>query len=123
MKFIVEVPPRSPAAWQPSGQGEDGMSPFGSSALPLIIIAIGLIGIILSFLVPDRKKSLISLGLAGLTILTGFIQLTSQSVTRWQWNRRMKDIQRDRQSDLDELRQRMKDKAGDPQKAPGDAPK
>jgi hypothetical protein len=85
------------------------MSPFGSSALPLIIVALGMLGIILSFLVPDRKKSLISLVLAGVIILTGVVQLTSQSFTRFRWNQRMKEIQRDRQSDLEDLRQKMKD--------------
>ena len=89
------------------------MSPFGSSAMPMIIVALGILGIILSFMVADRKKSLISLGLAGLIILSGIIQLASQSITRFQWERRMKDIQRDRQTDLDDLRQRMKDKVGD----------
>ena len=90
------------------------MSPFGSSALPLIIVALGILGVILSFLVPDRKKSLISLGLAGLIILTGVIQLASQSITRYQWDRRMKAIQRDRQADLDQLRERMKDNTATP---------
>ncbi|MCG3204159.1 MAG: hypothetical protein KCHDKBKB_00865 [Elusimicrobia bacterium] len=93
------------------------MSPFGSSAVPLIIVALGILGVILSFLVADRKKSLISLGLAGLVILTGVIQLASTTITRFRWERRMKEIQRDRQSDLDELRQRMKDKPGDAPKA------
>jgi hypothetical protein len=85
------------------------MSPFGSAALPLVIVAIGMLGIILSFLVPDRKKSLISLVLAGVIILTGVIQLTSQSITRFRWNQRMRDIQRDRQVDLEAIRQKMKD--------------
>ena len=87
------------------------MSPFGSSALPWIIVALGILGVILSFLVPDRKKSLISLGLAGFIILVGVFQLASQSITRFQWDRRMRDIQRDRQADLEQLRQRMKDNA------------
>ncbi len=93
------------------------MSPFGSSALPLIIVAMGLLGVILSFLVPDRKKSMISLGLAALIIITGVVQLLSQSIARYQWNSRMKEIQRDRQVDLEELRQRMKDKVGEAPKA------
>ena len=87
------------------------MTPFGSAGLPFVIIAIGMIGIILSFLVPDHKKSLISLALAGVIILTGLIQLGSQSIMRYQWNQRMREIQRDRQADLEQLRQRMKDKA------------
>jgi len=98
------------------------MSPFGSAALPLVIVAMGMLGVILSFLVPDRKKSLISLALAGVIILTGVIQLTSQSITRFRWDRRMKEIQRDRQTDLEELRQKMKDKMPGQPVAPGSAP-
>jgi len=86
------------------------MSPFGSAAMPLVIVAIGMLGIILSFLVPDRKKSLISLALAGVIILTGIIQLSSQSIQRLEWNHRMRDIQRERQVDLEARRQKMKDK-------------
>jgi hypothetical protein len=98
------------------------MSPFGSAAMPLVIVAMGMLGIILSFLVPDRKKSLISLVLAGVIILAGVIQLTSQSVTRFRWNQRMKEIQRDRQTDLEQLRQKMKDKTGAPATTPPAAP-
>ena len=87
------------------------MSPFGNAGIPFVIIALGLLGIILSFLVPDRKKSVLSLGLAGLIILTGVIQLGSQSIDQIRWNRRMKEIQKERQVDLEELRQRMKEKA------------
>ncbi len=98
------------------------MSPFGSAALPLVIVAMGMLGVILSFLVPDRKKSLISLALAGAIILTGVIQLSSQSITRFRWDRRMKEIQRDRQTDLDALRQKMKDKMPGQPGAPGSVP-
>jgi hypothetical protein len=90
------------------------MSPLGSAATPLVIVAMGMLGIILSFLVSDRKKSLISLVLAGVIILTGVIQLASQSITRLRWDHRMNEIQRDRQKDLEELRQKMKDKMPTP---------
>jgi hypothetical protein len=66
----------------------------------------GMLGIILSFLVPDRKKSFISLIMAGVIILTGLIQLSSQSITRFRWNQRMKEM-RERPVDFDALRQRM----------------
>lgn len=89
------------------------MSLAANTMLPFVIISLGILGIILSFLVPDRKKATISLVLAGLIILIGVIQLGSESITRYRWNQRMKEIQRDRQTDLDELRQRMKDKASE----------
>lgn len=93
------------------------MTPAANTLLPLIIISLGLLGVILSFLVPDRKKANISLGLAGLIIISGVIGLGSQSIARFRWNQRMKEIQRDRQTDLDTLRQRMKDKVAEAEPA------
>lgn len=87
------------------------MAPYGSSVLSFILIALGMLGVILSFLVPDRKKSLISLSMAGFIIIVGIFQLVSQSWSRYTWNRKMAEIQRDRQGDLDELRARLKEKA------------
>lgn len=88
------------------------MTPAANTLLPLMIISLGLLGVILSFLVPDRKKYLISLGLAGLIIVTGVIQLSSQSLTRFRLNRRMQAIQRERQQDLEEIRKRLQDQSG-----------
>lgn len=98
------------------------MTPAANTLLPLVIIALGLLGVILSFLVPDRRKANISLALAGVIILTGVIGLGSQSIARIRFNQRMKEIQRDRQADLETLRQRMKEKV-DTAPAPAEAPK
>lgn len=89
------------------------MSPGSSVVLPMILTAIGIGCVILSFLVPDRKKSLISLGLALLIILTGIIQIGSGAISRYLWNQRLKSIQRDRQADFEVLREKMKEKAGE----------
>ena len=88
------------------------MTPAANTLLPLMIVSLGLLGVILAFLVPDRKKYLISLGLAGLIILTGVIQLGSQSFSRYKLNRRMAAIQRERQSDLEDIRKRLQDQQG-----------
>ena len=85
------------------------MTPAANTLLPLMIVALGLLGVILSFLVPDRRKYMISLGLAGLIIVTGLVQLGSQTITRWRLNRRMASIQRERQADLEAIRQRLQE--------------
>ncbi len=95
------------------------MFPASGSQLPLVILALGIIAVILSFLVADRKKSLIALGLAGLILVTGLWQLGSQTIRQYSWERRMKSIQRDRQTDLDDLRQRLRDKSDEPASLPG----
>ena len=56
--------------------------PASNTALSLILIALGFLGVILSFLVPDRKKSLISLVLAGVIILSGLVQFGFQGIKR-----------------------------------------
>jgi peptidoglycan biosynthesis protein MviN/MurJ (putative lipid II flippase) len=87
------------------------MSSAANTLLSLILIALGFLGITLSFLVPDKKKSTISLILAGVVVLTGFVQMIDQSYSRYRINQRMRDIQRDQQVNFEELRQKMKTQA------------
>jgi len=93
------------------------MTPAANTLLPLIIVSLGVLGIILSFMVPDRKKAIISLGLAGLIVVTGVFQLGSQSISRWKLNRRLQTIQKERQSDLEAIRKRLQEQATTPAKA------
>ncbi len=92
------------------------MTPAANTLLPLIIVSLGILGVILSFLVPDRKKSVISLGLAALIVVTGVFQLADQSISRWRLNRRLESIQRDRQTDLEAIRKRLQEQAATPAK-------
>ena len=100
------------------------MTPAANTLLPLIIVSLGLLGVILSFMVPDRRKSVISLSLAGLIVVTGVVQLGSQSIQRWKLNRRLQAIQRERQSDLEAIRKRLQEQATTPAKpgTPATAP-
>lgn len=88
------------------------MTPVSGSMLALVIVSLGILGVILSFLVPDRKKSLIALGLGGLIILVGLVNLGSQGMTRYRWNKRIRELQRDR-TDLDDIRQRLRERSAD----------
>jgi hypothetical protein len=85
------------------------MPSLGNNLLAQVIIALGLLGVILSFLVPDRKKSLISLVLAGVIVLSGIYQYSAESIAQYRWNRRIRDMQRER-IDFDALRQKMTNK-------------
>src|SRR5688500_266637 len=73
--------------------------------LSLILIALGFLGVILSFLVPDRKKSFISLGLAGLIIITGLYRWGSQGFSKYRYGRQLREFQKDRMIDLEKLRE------------------
>ena len=82
----------------------------------MILISLGLIAVILSFLVPERKKSLISLLLAAVIVIAGVIQYSQQSFSQNRWRKRMESLQRDRKVDMEELREKLKAKAGQAQK-------
>ena len=84
-----------------------------NSLLALILIAIGIVGVILSFLVPDRKKSLISLSLAGAVVFVGLIQFATQTIGDMRWKRRLSDLREQRQVDLDKLRDDFKKRAAE----------
>jgi len=91
------------------------MVPVVNASLSLILIALGILGVILSFLVPDRKKSLLSLVLAGIIVLTGAIQFGQNSMSQRRWKNRMKLTQQNRNVNLDELREKLKAKAAEAQ--------
>src|SRR5258706_13805822 len=94
------------------------MGPAVNSILSLNLIALGILGIILSFIVPDQKKSMIALVLSGLIIFAGIVQFGSQSIMQFRMNQRMKQIQHEQQASFDELRQKLKEKAEQTKPAP-----
>lgn len=99
------------------------MPPSANALMPWVIVSLGILGVILSFLVPDQKKSKLSLGLAGAIIVIGLFSFVSESISRYRWNRRIREIQQQRQTDLEELRQRLKDGKAAAPAAPIEAPK
>jgi hypothetical protein len=89
------------------------MTGASNTLLALILASLGILGVILSFLVPDRKKSFISLVLAGIVVLIGLVQVVSQSVSDYRWRRRLSDLREQRQVDLDKLRDEFKKRAAE----------
>jgi hypothetical protein len=89
------------------------MTGASNTLLALILVALGIVGLILSFLVPDRKKSFLSLILAGVVVFVGLIQVVSQSVSDYRWRRRLTDLREQRQVDLDKLREDFKKRAAE----------
>lgn len=87
------------------------MAPAANSLLSLVIISLGLLGVTLSFLVPDRKKSTISLVIAGVIILVGAIQYFSNTRYENRWKKRVSDLRSEQQVDIEKLRADFKKKA------------
>ena len=79
--------------------------PFGNNLMGLVIISLGILGVIISFLITDRKKYLAALGLAGLVIVTGLYQHIKVMSQQWRMNRRIEELSRRSSMNLDALRQ------------------
>ena len=99
------------------------MTPAVNVLLSLILVALGILGVILSFLVTDRKKSMLSLGLAAIVIVVGLFQAGSQSLSRYRTNKRIQALQQSQRTDLEEIRKRLRERAEAAQESTGDAQK
>jgi len=87
------------------------MNPLANNSLSLIIISLGVIALILSFLVPDRKKSVLSLVLAVIIMVVGLIQFGKDFTSQMRWKSRMSQLRKERSVDLEELRSKLKARA------------
>ncbi|MFH1259371.1 MAG: hypothetical protein ABII74_06135 [Elusimicrobiota bacterium] len=82
--------------------------------LSVIIIALGLIGIILSFLVVDKTKNLAALVISGLIIITGIFHYASLKISRLGSSRRAAQIRKMIPPDIDRLKKNLEPaKTGD----------
>ena len=84
------------------------MPSTANSLLALIIVSSGVLGIILSFLVPDRKNSRISMFLSLVIVAVGGYQFVSQAIRQYQWQKKLDEIRRQQAVSLDQLRQRLR---------------
>jgi len=93
------------------------MMPGTEVSLALIIISLGVIGVILSFSLTDKRKSQISLILAGIIVLVGVVRFGQHSLSRHRWNRRMKTYSQERPADMEALKKRLQERAQENKKA------
>ena len=90
--------------------------PTTNASLSLILVALGVLGVILSFMVPDRKKSVISLILAFIIIAAGCFQYSKQVASQREWRNRMRQATQGKDVNMEELRERLRNKAKEAQK-------
>lgn len=81
----------------------------GSSTYALVIVSLGILGVIVSFLIADRKKYFIALGLSLLVVAMGGLQFISSSLTEWRTKRRIARLQEQQRVNLDQLQQRLRE--------------
>ncbi|HOW27295.1 MAG TPA: hypothetical protein PK876_02165 [Elusimicrobiota bacterium] len=82
--------------------------PIAANSAALIVLSLGLLGIIISFLITDAKRYLIALCLAGFIVLTGAYQFINVSIRQWQTARRIDNLQKQQRVNLEALQERLR---------------
>jgi hypothetical protein len=84
------------------------MPTSSNNLLGLIIVSIGILGVVISFLITDRKRYLTALLLSGLVVSIGLFQSVRSSVRQWQANRRFAKLQEQQRLNLQALQERLR---------------
>jgi Uri superfamily endonuclease len=77
--------------------------------LGLVVLAIGLLTLVIAFSVGDQKKQWISYAISGVLVLTGFYYYVSSGVRSMQMRRRIANIQRQQQVNIDQIQKRLQE--------------
>ena len=77
--------------------------------LGLVLTAIGLLTVVTAFLISDTKKRMISYVLAGVMAVAGLYYYMSSGIRGFQMRRRISNIQRQQQVNLDEIQKRLRE--------------
>ncbi|HRY29111.1 MAG TPA: hypothetical protein P5079_03640 [Elusimicrobiota bacterium] len=79
-----------------------------NNMMGLVILSLGVLGIIISFLITDRKKYLVAMVLALLIVVTGAYQYVSTGIRQWQTARRIASLQKQQRLNLEALQERLR---------------
>lgn len=87
--------------------------PFSSNnMLGLVIVSLGVLGVIVSFLITERRKYLTALALSGLIIATGVWQYVGAGIRQWKMTRRIEKLQEQQRMNLQALQDRLRQGQG-----------
>jgi len=84
------------------------MPSTANSLLALTIVSLGILGIILSFLVPDAKKSRLAFMLSVLVVGVGGYEFIYQAVRQFVWQRKLDEIRKQQSLNIDQLKERLR---------------
>ena len=93
-----------------------------SNMFGLAILSLGILGVIVSLLIANRRRFLIGISLSGLLVALGIFYVVDTSLRQWWTARRIAKIQEQNRETLDTLRGRIQEKtatAAAPQTAQG----
>jgi hypothetical protein len=79
-----------------------------NNMMGLVILSLGILGIIISFLITDRKRYLIAMALSLLVVLTGGYQYVSTGIRQWQTSRKIANLQKQQRLNLEALQERLR---------------
>ena len=97
------------------------MPATGNSTYALVVISLGILGIIISFLVPDKKRYFIAMGLSLLVVLMGLFEFASAGFSRFRMARRISQLQQTQRLNLEALQSRLRE-AAEKARKPGAMP-
>jgi uncharacterized membrane protein len=93
--------------------------------LGLVIVALGLVTLVLAFLIAEPKKRIAAYVIAGIVSVSGLYYYVGSEMRGFQMKRRIADIQRQQQVNLEEIQKKLRESQGaqgKPMEAPA-APK
>jgi hypothetical protein len=90
-----------------------------SNMFGLAILSLGIVGIIVSLLISNRRRFLIGISLSGLLIALGVFYVVDTSLRQWWTARKIAKIQAQNRENLEAIKERM----GSPSPAVAPAPK
>ena len=76
--------------------------------LGLVVTAIGLLTLVIAFTLADGQKKIISYVIAGVVSLMGTYYYASSQIRGFEMRRRIENIQRQQQVNLEEIQKRLK---------------
>jgi len=76
----------------------------------LAILSLGILGVIVSLLIANRRRFLIGISLSGLLVALGIFYVVDTSLRQWWTARRITQIQEKNRESLDALKARMIEK-------------
>lgn len=85
-----------------------------SNMFGLAILSLGILGVIVSLLIANRRRFLIGISLSGLLVALGIFYVVDTSLRQWWTARRIAQIQEKNRESLDALKARMQEKSTPP---------
>lgn len=81
-----------------------------SNMFGLAILSLGILGVIVSLLIANRRRFLIGISLSGLLVALGIFYVVDTGLRQWWTARRIAQIQENNRESLDALKARMQEK-------------